>query len=159
MSNMIYAGSSEYRLIRRKIMNRLRKKAINEMIGVVICCVIMLFCFVVLTLLNAQGIDYIFIMLFVGPIGGVVTYMKLKKHENKLDERERSIRDTAAKYSYMVYVGYTLVFCMASFFLVGGKGNIAVWTLPTMFAVGLLIAQIVQSVYILGKCSEEEDGE
>ena len=83
----------------------------------------------------------------------------LKKQENKLDERERSIRDAAAKYSYMVYLGYTMVFSMTSFFLVGGKGNIAVWTLSTMFAGGLLIAQIVQSMYILGKSPQELDDE
>ncbi len=140
-------------------MNRLRKKAINEMILVVICCVIMLFCFGHMTAMNTQGIEYIFIMLFVGSITGVVAYIKLNKLENKLDERERSIRDAAAKYSYMVYVGYTMVFSMTSFFLVGGKGNIAVWTLPIMFAVGLLIAQIVQSMYIIGKCPEELDDE
>jgi amino acid transporter len=140
-------------------MNRLRKKAINEMILVVICCVIMLFCFGLMTAMNTQGIEYVFIMLFVGSITGVVAYIMLTKEENKLDERERSIRDTAAKYSYMVYVGYTLVFCMTSFFLVGGKGNIAVWTLPTMFAGGLLIAQIVQSMYILGKSPQEMDDE
>ncbi len=159
MSVVVYANIFSMQDLRRNIMSRLRKKAINEMIAVVICCTIMLFCFGVMTLMNAQGIDHIFIMLFVGPIAGVVTYIKLKKQENKLDERERSIRDTGAKYSYMVYVGYTLVFCMTSFFLVGGKGNIAVWTLPMMFAVGLLLAQIVQSVYILGKCSEEQDDE
>lgn len=140
-------------------MNRLRKKAINEMILVVICCVIMLFGFTFMTAMNTQGVEYIFIMLFVGSITGVVAYTKFTKEENKLDERERSIRDTAAKYSYMVYVGYTLVFCMTSFFLVGGKGSIAAWTLPTMFAVGLLIAQIVQSMYILGKCPEELEDE
>ncbi len=140
-------------------MNRLRKKAINEMIGVAICCVIMLACFGVMTATNAQGIEFIFIMLFVGSITGVIAYMMLKRQEDKLDERERSIRDTAAKYSYMVYLAYMLVFSMTSFFLVGGRGNIPVWTLPTMFAVGLLIAQIVQSVYILGKCPEEEEDE
>jgi 4-hydroxybenzoate polyprenyltransferase len=140
-------------------MNRLRKKAITEMIIVVICCVTMLLSFGVMTAINTQGVGNIFIMLFVGPIVGVVAYAKLKKQEDKLDEREQGIRDTAAKYSYMVYVGYTLVFCMASFFLVGGRGSIAVWTLPAMFAVGLLIGQTVQSVYILGRCPEEQEDE
>ena len=72
---------------------------------------------------------------------------------------ERAIRDTAAKYSYMVYVGYTLLFCFTSFFLVGGAGKIDVWVLPMMFAGGLLIAQIVQSMYILNKCSETGEDE
>lgn len=140
-------------------MNRLRKKAINEMILVGVCCLVMLVCFGFMTATNAQGVDYVFIMLFVGPVTGVIAYMKLKKQEEKLDERERSIRNVAAKYSYMVFVAYTMIFCIAAFFLVGGKGNIAVWTLPAMFAVGLMIAQIVQSGYILAKCPEEDDDE
>lgn len=159
MSSVVYLCVQNASFLGEKTMNRLRKKAINEMIGVVICCVVMLICFGMMTAMNTQGIEYIFIMLFVGSITGVVAFMKLNKLENQLDERERSIRDTAAKYSYMVYLAYVLIFCMGSFFLVGGKGNIAVWTLPAMFAVGLLIAQIVQSMYVLGKCPEEQEDE
>lgn len=143
----------------RREMNRLRKKAINEMILVIICCIIMIAGFAIMTGTNAKGVEYVFITLITGSITGVVSYSILSKKEKLLDEMERAIRDTAAKYSYMVYVGYTLLFCFTSFFLVGGAGKIDVWVLPMMFAGGLLIAQIVQSMYILNKCSETEEDE
>jgi hypothetical protein len=140
-------------------MNRLQKRAKQELILIVVCSLINLICFSFLVARNAQGADCLLICLVAGIPIALVAVLKQRHFEKQLDEREIAMYRNANMWATWAFVSYLLVFCFSVFFLVGGGGQAPVWFFPAMLFSGLLIAQATQSAILLFWCDKEQSDE
>jgi len=143
-------------------MSKLRKSAWINLIAVTICVIVGGAGFSLLVLLNAKGIDFIFIFFIVGSLTGLGVYMfyRKKSPEADFDEREKMIDRRAFSYAAMGLTVFLACVCFIPFFVLGGQNVVKVYYLPLIFLSTLFTAQFVQSVAILIQCAlEEEDGQ
>jgi len=142
-------------------MSRLQKSAWTNLIGITIALIFGVPAFFALTLMGAQGFEYIF-FLFVG-FGVVLTIKFLRRRkprETGLDEREELIYERAFIWSVRTFVFFFTCVCTIPFFVLGTQNSIPVYFLPISLFAGLFIAQFVQSTIILIQCAHEDtDGE
>jgi hypothetical protein len=140
-------------------MNRLERNAWIELIGVAISIALLGVIFTHFVKINASGMIFVIILIVSGIVStaiiGVVDY----KIESRYDEREKKIRQKAFRISAMALAGCLLLMCFIPFFLIGGKGGIAVYYLPMIFCCCLLVAQTVMSCVILFECAKEQADE
>ena len=142
-------------------MSKLQKSAWVNLIAVTICAIIGGVAFSVLSLLNAKGIDYIFVFLIVGSLTGLCIYVfYLKKSpEAGFDEREKMIYKRAFGLAACTLTVFLSCVCIIPFFVLSGQSVIKVYYLPLILFSTLFVAQFVHSTAILIQCSlEEEDG-
>jgi hypothetical protein len=140
-------------------MNRLERNAWIELFGVFALTVLMGIMFAFLVRENASGLFYVMVVIVVGSVTGVIFGIITYKIESKYDEREKKIRHKAFYISAMALGGCLLIMCFVPFFLIGGKGSIAVYYLPMIFCGCLFIAQVVMSSVILFQCAKEQADE
>lgn len=139
-------------------MNRLQKKAWKELtaFGVMLILIIipgLLF----MAKTNVKGLHHILICLIIGVPFGVVAYLFETKKLKQYDEREKELIQKANAISFVCFTIYLMAFSYAAFFIIGGKGNISVVTLPIMVLSGMFFAQCVQSAIILIQCEKEDN--
>jgi hypothetical protein len=142
-------------------MSKLQKSAWVNLIAVTICAIIGCIAFSLLYLLNAKGIDHIFVFLIVGSLTGLCIYVfYLKKSpEAGFDEREKMIYKRAFGLAACTLTVFLSCVCIIPFFILGGQSVIKVYYLPLILFSTLFVAQFVHSTAILIQCSlEEEDG-
>lgn len=140
-------------------MSRLQKNAWVELGLMVLITLIVGICFKVLVYTNAQGIEYVIILILVGCIVWPPLFYFAYKDELKYDEREKMIRRKGFFWSVFAVVFYLIFACQVPFFIVGAQGNIPVRYLPMIFWGCLLIGQVVQSSVILILCELEQADE
>ena len=140
-------------------MNRLEKNAWIELFGVFALTVLMGMMFAFLVRINASGLSNVIILIVVGSVSLVVIGIITYKIESKYDEREKKIRNKAFSIATMAMVLCLVLMCFIPFFLIGGKGSIAVYYLPMIFCGCLFIAQVVMSSVILFQCAKEQTDE
>ena len=142
-------------------MSKLQKSAWINLIAVSMCAVVSGAGFSLLSLLNAKGVDFIFVFFIVGSLTGlgICVFYRKKSPEAGFDEREKMIYRRAfgmATYALTIFLG---CICIIPFFVLGGQNVIKVYYLPLIFLSTLFAAQFVHSIAILIQCSlEEEDG-
>ena len=139
-------------------MNRLQKKAWTELIA----CAVMIILIAIPSFLrmaktNTKGLDYLLICLIVGVPAGLVMYLLEAKKLKQFDEREKELIRKAENISLGCFIFYLLAFSVAAFFIIGGKGSIAVVTLPIMVFSGMFFGQCIQSAIILIQCEKEDN--
>lgn len=137
-------------------MNKLQKKAWIELATVTFCMAVAGAALAVLVRLNASGADNLIIGLIVGLPVGLFGYLHHLSEQKKLDERERQIAQKAFALSFYAFV--TVIGCSAFilFFLVGGAGQVPVYTLPAVLIAGIFVAQFTQSAAILIQFAREQ---
>jgi len=140
-------------------MNRLQKKAWIELAAVTFCMATTSVMFAGLVRSNASGAVCLIISLVVGLPVGLFGYLHHLSEQKKLDEREKQIAQRAFALSNYAFV--TLIGCSAFilFFMVGGAGQVPVYTLPAVFVAGIFVAQFTQSAAILIQFAREHADE
>jgi len=140
-------------------MNRLQKKAWIELAAVTFCMATTSVMFAGLVRSNASGAVCLIISLVVGLPVGLFGYLHHLSEQKKLDEREKQIAQRAFALSNYAFV--TLIGCSAFilFFMVGGAGQVPVYTLPAVFVAGIFVAQFTQSAAILIQIAREHADE
>jgi len=139
-------------------MNRLQKKAWTELtVSGIAFVVIAVPAFLIMAQHNVKGWDYLLIFLIVAVPAGLIGYIHEMKKLKEFDEREREVIRKAQSISMAFFVLFQLAFAYTAFFLLGGKGNIAVVILPIMVFSGAFIAQCVQSAILLIQCEKEDN--
>jgi len=143
-------------------MSKLQKSAWTNLIAVSMCAIVGGAGFSLLFLLNAKGIDYIFIFFIVGSLTSLGIYMfyRKKSPEAGFDEREKMIYKRALGLAACALTIFLGCVCIIPFFVLGGQNVIKVYYLPLIFLSTLFAAQFVHSMAILIQCSmEEENGQ
>jgi fatty acid desaturase len=143
-------------------MSKLQKSAWTNLIAVSMCAIVGGAGFSLLFLLNAKGIDHIFIFFIVGSLTGLGVYMfyRKKSPEAGFDEREKMINRREFSFAAMGLTIFLACVCIIPFFVLGGQNVIKVYYLPLIFISTLFAAQFVHSMAILIQCAlEEEDGQ
>ncbi len=140
-------------------MNRLERNAWIELLGVFALTAIMAVIFADLVKKNTSGLIFVMIIIVIGSVFAVIFGIITYKIESKYDEREKKIRNKAFCISAIAMAGCLILMCFVPFFLIGGKGSIAVYYLPMIFCGCLLIGQVVQSSVILFQCAKEQADE
>ncbi|MBW8016304.1 MAG: sodium/proton-translocating pyrophosphatase [Planctomycetes bacterium] len=140
-------------------MNRLEKNAWVELISVAVSTVLLGMMFAYLVKVNASGMIFVMIIIVAGIVLAAIFAVIGYKMESKYDEREKKIRHKAFYISAMAMTGCMTLMCLIPFFLIGGKGGIAVYYLPMIFCGCLLVAQAVMSSVILFECAKEQADE
>lgn len=140
-------------------MNRLQKKAWIELAAVTFCMATSAWTLAVLVRLNASGAHNLIIGLIMGLSVGLFGYLHHFSEQKKLDERERQIAQKAFALSFYAFV--TLIGCSAFmfFFMVGGAGQVPVYTLPAVLIGGIFVAKFTQSAAILIQFAREQADE
>jgi len=140
-------------------MNKLQKKAWIELAGVTFFMATSAWTLAVLVRLNASGAHNLIIGLVGGLSLGLFGYLHHLSWQKKLDERERQIAQKAFALSFYAFV--TLIGCSAFilFFMVGGAGQVPVYTLPAVLIGGIFVAQFTQSAAILIQFAREHADE
>jgi undecaprenyl pyrophosphate phosphatase UppP len=140
-------------------MSKLQKHAWVNLIVTCICVVISILLFYDLRRSNAQGLDFIVIMIIVGGLTGLPIFLFIKKVESKYDEREKAINKKAYVWATYAMMGYAFFVGFTAFLVIGGNGVLPVFYLPMFLFVGLFIGQLVQSAIILILLAREETDE
>ena len=141
-------------------MNKLQKSAWVNLLfttGVGIAAAIGL---TVLVKTNAKGIVHVVIFFVVACIAALVMVSLRKRSiEARFDERERFIYGRAKQWAVFAAITFLAFTSFTVFFIVGGRGQVPVWSLPAVFLSTLFIWQFFESAIILVLCMlEEEDG-
>lgn len=140
-------------------MNRLQKKAWAELATIVVCVVVIGAALVVLVRSNASGGGYLMVSLIVGLPVGLYGYLHELAEQKRLDEREKQIAQkafTLATYAFVTFFGCS---AFIVFFMVGGAGQVPVYTLPAIFIGGFGVAQFTESAAILIQFAREQADE
>lgn len=140
-------------------MTRLEKNAWVELITGAVCSAIIAIAFTFFAANNVSGISYIVIFILAGSVSGAAFGIIAFKIESKYDEREKQIRRKASTSAIIAMFIYMWIFCLVPFFLIGGKGKIAVYILPIILWGSLLIAQVAHSSIIIIQCTKERADE
>lgn len=98
---------------------------------------------------NAQGLDYIVIMLIVGGVGSIAAVVFIRREIKKLDERQILISAKASAFAAVTFVIYVMALSLIAFFLVGGAGEINVSYLPVGSFIGIFISQLAETLILL----------
>ena len=140
-------------------MSKLRKSAWINLIAVTICVIVGCAGFSLLVLLNAKGIDYIFIFFIVSSLTSLGIYMfyRKKSPEAGFDEREKMIYKRAFGLAACALTIFLACVCFIPFFVLGGQNVIKVYYLPLIFLSTLFASQLVHSAAILVMCALEDD--
>lgn len=136
-------------------MNRLKKKAIQDFVGLCVFVIVTVPFFIFFTVRNVQGFDYILIWVIVGVPTGLLAYLYENRQLKQFDERQRALYQKALQLSYGVFIFYTLGFAIVAFFLAGGGAMIPVWLMPMMLFSGVFIAGTTSSFILFKQCDEE----
>ena len=108
---------------------------------------------------NASGPVHLMICLIVGLPFGLYCYLRQLAEQKRLDEREKQIAQksfTIATYAFVTFVGCS---AFIVFFMVGGAGQVPVYTLPAVFIGGFGVAQFTESAAILIQFAREQADE
>ncbi len=140
-------------------MNKLQKRAWIELASVTVCVALSGAGVGLMVHLNAKGIVGLMTFLIAGLIVGLISCLHNIQIWSKLDERERKIALKAFVFSSYVFVIFFWCSSFIVFFLVGGKGLIAVYILPAFFLAALFLSQFIQSTVILIQFGREQADE
>lgn len=138
-------------------MNRLKKKAWEELISNGICLLITISGTLFMASANVQGLGYLLIWVIVGVPTGIIFYLWETKKLRQFDEREKEMIQRALSASVNIFFIYLLTFSLAAFFLIGGGGSVPVVFMPLMFFSGLFVYKCSESFILLIQCVKEED--
>ena len=140
-------------------MNRLQKKAWIELAAATFCMAGIGAGLAVLVRSNASGAVWLMVCLIVGFPVGLYCYLHDLGEQKRLDEREKQIAQkafTLGSYAFVTFFGCS---AFILFFMVGGAGQVPVYTLPAVFVGGIGVAQFTESAAILIQFAREQTDE
>ena len=140
-------------------MNRLERNAWIELAAVTFCMAVIGLGLARLVRSNAGGLAYLAIGLIGGLPALLLGYLQRVAEQKRLGEREKQIAQkafTLAAYTFVTFFGCS---AFILFFIVGGAGQVPVYTLPAIFVGGFGVAQFTESAAILIQFAREKADE
>jgi hypothetical protein len=140
-------------------MNRLEKKALANLGGMILCVIIAGLGIWWMVRYNIRGPMALILFWISGLIASSVTYIKSIKHWAKLDEREKNIAQRAGRLSNGVFIFFLYCASFTVFLVVGANNPVPAYFLPVLFLSGLFLMVFVYSAAILVQFSRERNDE